>query len=148
MPINLVHKNGIPLSWGYSRDKKIASVVADGYISIEKACHIYGVVMEKGKVNQAKTRKLREELRRRRRYIKVLSRDLDEYDKRGCRLCCLSKELAGELGVDDGRVIEYAPSIGAPLRAWAKIDDSLKASKEPRASARGIKSIKTQILTA
>ncbi|OGO02294.1 MAG: hypothetical protein A2Y91_01275, partial [Chloroflexi bacterium RBG_13_54_8] len=60
--------------------------VLNEYISEERARQAYGVVMADGEVDLAKTKELREQLRKQRTYVKVMATEEDDYDKINCRV--------------------------------------------------------------
>ena len=95
--------------------------VRDGYVTPQRARDVYGVVMANGEVDLQETRALRDELRRQRRYFNVTEGD-DEFDGNGCRVGRLNPAIAGQLGVEDGDMLEYVSRATAPLRAWVKVD--------------------------
>ena len=101
--------------------ERIAKDVFEGYVTPQRARDVYGVVIENGEADLAKTQALREELRRRRHYFGVIDGDSDDFDSSGCRLCRLSAEAATRIGVRDGEMVEYVSKTTAPLRAWARI---------------------------
>ncbi len=105
--------------------------VIDEYISEGRAREVYGVVMANGEVDLVRTEELREQLRRQRIYLQVIASEADEYDKGGCRVCLLSSQLAMQLGVTSGDLVEYVAKEGAPLRAWVKVSTNLIGDKSP-----------------
>ena len=105
--------------------------VLDEYISQERARRVYGVVMVNNEVDLAKTEELREQLRKQRIYIKVIANEEDDYDKINCRLCRLSNQIASQVGVTTGDLIEYVAKEGPPLRAWVKVVADLTGEESP-----------------
>lgn len=107
-------------------DREVWLVMKDviaGYITPRRAAEVYGVAIEDGRVDQAKTDALRAQKRKERHYVKVIEAATDEFDERGCRICLMSSIVAVKIGVTDGDMVEYIGRNAAPLRAWAKIDD-------------------------
>jgi len=105
--------------------------VLEGYVSEERAKENYGVVIVGGGVDLKKTQELRKKLIAERKYIRVIASDSDKYDERGCRLCPISSNLASQMGVIDGELIEYVARTGFPLRAWIKVVDHLTGDSSP-----------------
>ena len=105
-------------------DRETEMVLRDmhqGYITEQRVRDVYGVVTENGQVDASKTRELRQELKNQRRYYEVSDSPMDEVDSRGCRLCFLTLQVAGQLGVKNGDMVEYVAESGPPLRAWVQI---------------------------
>ncbi|MBI2847709.1 MAG: hydantoinase B/oxoprolinase family protein [Chloroflexi bacterium] len=105
--------------------------VLDGYLSPARARQVYGVVIEKGKADSVQIKKLRQQLRKQRHYLKVVASETDSFDARGLRLCAMSRSDAARLGVVDDDLVEYAPKAGAPLRAWVSVVDDLPRGELP-----------------
>ncbi len=107
-------------------DREVWLVMKDviaGYITPRRAAEVYGVAIQDGHVDRAKTDALRGQKRKERHYFKVIEAATDEFDERGCRICLISSIVAVKIGVTDGDMVEYIGRNAAPLRAWAKIDD-------------------------
>ncbi len=104
---------------------RVRKDLADGYVTPGRAHDLYGVVVENGDVEPAKTRVLRQELRQKRTSFEVVGSGADDFDERGCRRCALSPETASRIGVQDGDMVEYVSDTTAPLRAWVKVGDDL-----------------------
>ncbi len=101
------------------------------YVSEQRAHDIYGVVIKDSNVDKEGTEALRAKLFKEKHYIKINLVKDDTYDERGCRISTLSQEDASMLGVKDGEMIEFVPSIGAPLRSWVAVSaDVAKGSVE------------------
>ena len=96
--------------------------VNEGYVSIERAQSVYGVVVESDKVDAARTEQVRRELREQRYYAQVVEGS-DEYDDLGRRIGLLGRQTAERIGAADGDMIEYVGEAGPPLRAWASLAD-------------------------
>ena len=109
--------------WGDPLARTPEAVLADvglGYISVEDAREVYGVVLTDGALDMAATSSARERLRKERVYLTVCLNGEDTYSG-SRRLCPMSPETAGEHGLSEGMLVEYVPARGAPLRAWVKI---------------------------
>ena len=101
------------------------------YVSEQKAHDIYGVVIKKDKVDMKATKDLRAKLIKKKTHIKLNLAGGDTFDERGCRTSKLSKEDADILGVTEGEMIEFVPTVGAPLRSWVLISpDTAKGNVE------------------
>jgi N-methylhydantoinase B len=105
--------------------------VLDEYITLERARETYGVVMENCQVDLIKTEELRTQLKRKRIFIKVIASTEDHKDMIGCRLCLLSGQIANQLRVTNGDLMEYVAKEGAPLRAWVKVAPDLTGEESP-----------------
>ena len=105
--------------------------VFEDYVTHDRARDVYGVVIQDGQVDRAKTQALRQKLSEQRRYCEVIDRAEDDYDERGCRLCILSREAGARIGARDGDMVEYVSKTTAPLRAWVKLDDGLAGEGAP-----------------
>jgi N-methylhydantoinase B len=105
--------------------------VLNGYVSLEGALERYGVVFSNGDVDLTRTEEQRRKKAAERHYVKVIAQEMDMFDERGCRLCPLSSAMANCLGVTDGYLVEYVTKAGYPLRAWVKVEDSLRGEGTP-----------------
>ena len=109
--------------WGDPLARDPEAVLADlrlGYITVEDAREVYGVVLTDGALDMAATSAARERTRKRRVYLTVRLNDEDPFGG-SRRLCPMSPETAGEGGLSEGMLVEYVPTRGAPLRVWVKI---------------------------
>ena len=105
-----------------SRDPQLVlHDLLESYISPERARDVYGVVVEDGQVDRAKTEELRHWLEKKRHYFKVVAAEVDEFDEAGCRLCSIAPAVAARIGASDGDMVEYVTRAGPPLRAIAKV---------------------------
>ena len=111
--------------------ERVLADVREMYVSPERAREAYGVVIEKGQADLAKTRELRQELRKRRQYVELASSANDEYDEIGCRIARLNGEDASRLGVEDGDLLEFVAKTGAPLRAWVRVNAGATSNGVP-----------------
>ncbi len=105
--------------------------VAEGYVSSERARDVYGVALRNGEVDLARTEEIRQEVRRRRLYLKVVAADEDEFDERGCRVSRLAPDVASLVGVRDGDMIDHVAAVGAPLRAWVVVSGDASSEGIP-----------------
>ncbi len=119
--------------WGDPLLRTPEAVLADlrlGYITVEDAREVYGVVLKDGALDMAATSSARERLRKARVYLTVRLNDEDAYSG-SRRLCPMSPETASEGGFSEGMLVEYVPARGAPLRAWVKIAPGLSKGETP-----------------
>ena len=119
--------------WGDPLVRDPEAVLGDlrlGYITVEDARDVYGVVLKYGALEAAATSAARERLRKARVYLTVRLNDEDAYGG-SRRLCPMSPETAGEGGFSEGMLVEYVPARGAPLRAWVKITSGLPTGETP-----------------
>ena len=101
--------------------------VFEGLITTSRARDVYGVVFENGEVDVNRTAEQRRKIKEQRRYYDVVAQESDEFDHRGCRVSSVGTEVAAELGVGDGDMVEYSGSSSAPLRGWASVSPDLPA---------------------
>jgi N-methylhydantoinase B len=114
--------------YGDPLTRPVESVLADvqaGYVTVTGAAADYGVVIADGAVDQPASEDLRLERRQQRLAPTIVTAPEGEFDEFGRRLMPLSGEAASRLGVGDGDIVEYVPEVGAPVRAWARIDEAL-----------------------
>jgi N-methylhydantoinase B len=95
---------------------RVLADLAEGYVTPGAAESIYGVVLSGGAVDLAATAARRDELRARRRRVRLLATDETE-TARG-RPIRIDAATAQALGVGVGGVVELVNPRGAPLRAW------------------------------
>ena len=115
-------------------DREVDLVLRDvvaGYVTLERAADVYGVLIEDGQVNQADTDTLRAGKRLERGYYMVVEAAGDDFDSRGCRVCMLDSGTAAEIGSKGGDMLEIIGRNAVPLRAWAKIADLGRAGEVP-----------------
>jgi N-methylhydantoinase B len=121
--------------WGDPLEREPERVLDDveaGYVSRTQAKSAYGVVIERGSIDQAATTALRAALRNSRETISVLGVPNDEYDDVGRRICRVPQKLASSLGVKNGDLVEYVPRrLGPHMKAWVVVDRSLSGSQSP-----------------
>jgi N-methylhydantoinase B len=94
---------------------------AQGYVSAERARNSYGVVIGHDGIDIAATEMQRRQIAEARRYYDLEAAPTDAFDRRGLRLCQMSPEEAARIGAIEGSMVEYVPSLGAPLRAWVTL---------------------------
>jgi N-methylhydantoinase B len=103
------------------RDRQaVLQDVAEGYVSREKAAQVYGVAFEGDSADLAATEDLREQIIAQRVVATVKPWKGEEYSHEA-RLCLLSPEVAGQLNVEEGDLVEVMNPRGAPLRGWVRI---------------------------
>ena len=96
------------------------------YVSVQRAHEVYGVVIDNGEINREATTALRSKLRKEKHRISIISADEDTFDAGGCRISTLSTDDARALGLKDGEMFEFVPTIGAPLRSWASVSNQAR----------------------
>ncbi|MCY4384097.1 MAG: hydantoinase B/oxoprolinase family protein [Nitrospinae bacterium] len=119
--------------WGDPLARTPEAVLADvrlGYISLEDAREVYGVVVNGGAIDAAATSSARERLRKSRVYLIARLGGEDAYGG-SRRLCPMSLGTAKEGGFSEGMLVEYVPARGAPLRAWVKITPGPATGETP-----------------
>jgi N-methylhydantoinase B len=110
---------------------RVLKDLRDGYVSIDGAREDYGVVIVDGQVDEGATRTQRESMRGDRLFATIAATDEDGYDELRRRTIPLSPQLAGELKVADGDLVEFVRERGAHLRGWVRIDDQLSGNQVP-----------------
>ena len=124
--------------WGDPLTRELERVqedVALGYVSERQAREAYGVVFADERVDPAASQELRERMRAERVYLFIVPVDTDEYDQLGRRRCPMNAETAVLLGVNDEDVLDYIPDrLGPHLKAWVRIDSTLKGAESPLGS--------------
>jgi hypothetical protein len=101
--------------------------VREGYVSLERALSIYGVVIEGGKADPIATEAQRRKLAALRQYFRIEASVEDTFDTNGLRLCPMSPQAAALLGAKEGSLVEYLSPASAPLRAWVTLVANAKA---------------------
>jgi N-methylhydantoinase B len=114
--------------------ERVALDVREGYVSARAARDLYGVAVDEcGRVEVAATAALRQAVRDRRQgLVAVLA---DEVFEAGLvsrrRICRLNPTDAKSLGIGEDDVVELDTRRAAPLRAWARLDPSIRAGTLP-----------------
>ena len=111
--------------------ERVGKDVLEGYVSMERARDVYGVVFENGSPDPVRTERLREKLRSQRFYLRIVEATADEFDDRGCRVGVISREAAARIGVVDGDMMEHISDAPAPIRSWARVDEGLASDELP-----------------
>jgi N-methylhydantoinase B len=114
--------------------ERVRADVAAGYVSRERARDGYGVILTSaGEIDLAETRALRSRLRASRRRFPVRADERDPYEGvRGKhRVLRVNPDLARELGLESGDLVELLGRHPAPLRAWVKLDAEARAAEIP-----------------
>jgi N-methylhydantoinase B len=102
--------------------------VLDGYVSVERAAEIYGVIVRPdGTWDESATQERRRRLLAGRQYGVVEASTAPAYAGiRGThRIQRLAPSWAAQMGVAAGDLVELARPRGAPLRAWVRLDPAL-----------------------
>ena len=103
------------------RDRQaVLQDIAEGYVTREKAERVYGVALVGDEVDSSATEAQREQIKARPVAAAVKPWKGAEYSGEA-RLWLISPEAAGQLGVEEGGLIEAVNPLGAPLRGWARI---------------------------
>lgn len=106
--------------------------VRAGYVSREGALADYGVVLgDDGSVDAEATADRRQALVGERVFLDVSAAAEDDYDDLGRRILRVSPEAARRLQVEDADLAELVPEVGACLRTWIRVDDSLAGTEVP-----------------
>jgi hypothetical protein len=100
---------------------RVEQDVSEGYVSLERARNVYGVVIEAGKANPTATEAQRRKLAALRRYFRIEAEAEDTFDSDGLRRCRMNPQAAALLGAKEGSLVEYRSAVGAPLRAWVTL---------------------------
>ena len=114
--------------------ERVREDVAAGYVSVAEARDGYGVVLgADGRVDHEATRGRRAERAASHRLISVRADERDPYEGiRGKhRVVRLGAELAADLGVAPGDLVELIGRHPAPLRAWVKVDPIERGDRVP-----------------
>jgi N-methylhydantoinase B len=122
--------------WGDPLERPAEEVLVDyhdGYVSLGGAREDYGVLIREGLVDARATKELRRSLREARQDVSVLESDTDEFIGivGSMRVARMSPGFAQRLGVNDNALVEYVNPLGGHVRAWVRIDDSLKGDESP-----------------
>jgi hypothetical protein len=94
----------------------VVADLAEGYVTLDAAAAIYGVVLVNGAVDATATAARRAQLRAARHRVRLDVVD-DVETERG-RAIRIDETTARALGVGVGGVVELMNLRGAPLRAW------------------------------
>ena len=113
---------------------KVAEDVREGYVSVEAAYHLYGVVLDRtGAVDGVATAAQRKRIvATRHRFASVPAEDCYEpgrVSKR--RVCRLHPEDAAKAGLEADDIVELDTRRAASLRAWVRIDPAVKPGTVP-----------------
>lgn len=111
--------------------RRVVEDVNEGYVSVECARDVYGVVVVDADLDADATEARRGELRQARVYATVLESAAD-LDAGGTRLHRIDPDLARRLGVGDGQVLECLSACrSVPLRGKARIEAELASGDLP-----------------
>ena len=101
----------------------VANDVAQGYLTADQASVRYGVALgDDGEPDMLATLALRTDLQNDRHMVSLEASNEDHMDGPRRRFI-VSRGLAGQLGIDDGALIELRGPAAVPLRGWASIAD-------------------------
>ncbi|MEM7250492.1 MAG: hydantoinase B/oxoprolinase family protein [Pseudomonadota bacterium] len=101
--------------------------VIEGYVSEAVAAHTYGVILAGEVVDETATASHRDALREGRVQLTVTASDADPYEPIGRgvrRVMRLAPADALRIGVVEDQMLEMLAPMGAPLRAWTRIDNT------------------------
>lgn len=113
---------------------RVAEDVLDGYVTVERARDVYGVVVGvDGAVDATASADLRAQLRAQRVSCTVVESDGPAYGgiQGTHRVQRIAPATAGRLGVDEGALIELVSTRTAALRAWARLDADVAEGELP-----------------
>ena len=121
--------------------QRVALDVQEGYVSLQSAADIYGVVLQaSGEVDLGGTAARRKNLRASRRTLRAVLDDsvfeAGAVSRR--RICWVNPADAEAFGVAEDEIVELDAGRAAPLRAWIRRDGSVTAGTLPM-DARGLK---------
>ena len=102
----------------------------EGYISAERAENLYGIVVHNDALDLEKTKARRQMLTKQRVVVSIEPREEDCIE-RGTRIFEIGSEIASQLKIKDGIVLELVNPHGASLRGKARIDSKLNGSRIP-----------------
>ena len=109
--------------------------VLEGYVSMDVARSIYGVVIANNHVDDDATRAQRKTLQQARIHLNVVGMDPSEAFEavgRGRkRIARLNPKDAEKLGITSDQMLEVLAPDGAPLRAWARLDNQVTTGSLP-----------------
>ena len=109
--------------------------VEEGYVSIDAARDLYGVIIDGGAVDTATTRRRRAELRGVRRTLTVEpASEAAAFESVGCGRKRIARLHPGDVaGLDAGEdeMIELLGDGGEPLRAWVRVEPDAKLGTVP-----------------
>ena len=93
--------------------------LSEGFVTEEKAKARYGVAFTDGRIDKEESRRLREELQKRRIDLRAVRWEGEE-GAGSRRLCLVEEGTLKDLGLEEGDLVELIRPGGAPLRAWVK----------------------------
>jgi len=124
--------------------ERVAQDVHEGYVSATAAQQLYGVALDKaGQIDNVETVLLRKRLRAARVELTTVI-DAAVFDHGAVsrrRICRVNPANADSVGVSADDVVELDTRRAAPLRAWARVDASVKPGTVP-IDARGLSILK------
>lgn len=114
---------------------EVADDVREGYVTADRACALYGVVLhDDGTVDAAASQALRREIAAGRVRLTVTESAQRHYAEGRYsrhRICPLNPADAAALGVKAREIVELVGRSGPALRAWAVLDATVAAGTLP-----------------
>jgi N-methylhydantoinase B len=124
--------------------ERVALDVSEGYVSPQAAADIYGVVLQSsGQLDPIASASRRKELRDSRRSL-ITALDDDVFEAGAVsrrRVCRLNPNDAKMLDLAEDEIVELDARNAAPLRAWVRISEGVRAGTLPL-DARGVAILK------
>ena len=124
--------------YGDPLEREPAAVLEDveeGYVSLELAGEVYGVVLIEGRVDVTETASRRAEIRTSRTLLEVTetaASNAFETVGRGCkRVARIHPDDAAAMNVGGDDMVELMGPGGAPLRAWARVGSGAQPGRIP-----------------
>ena len=114
--------------------EEVLEDVIEGYVSLDQAAALYGVVIAGETIEVAASEALRDRLRVKRLWLQPLPCEAEAYEAIGGgtkRIARLKPVDAGAGGIGEDDMIELLGVRGAPLRAWARLDAAVEAGRLP-----------------
>ena len=114
--------------------QRVLDDVEEGYVSIESARALYGVVITNDRVDSDATEQQRKTIRDARIQLEVSADDKRGYEIKGRsekRIVRLHPHDAKALDVASDDMVELLATGGAPLRGWVRIDESVARGQVP-----------------
>lgn len=113
------------ISYGDPLQREVEKVIRDvqlGYVSVQRARTHYGVVLHKGDVDTAATKRSRAAASVRIVTARVETDEIERFED-GRRIVLLSGWVADQAGLAKSQIAELIGKNGAPLRVWVETDD-------------------------
>ena len=107
--------------------ERVVHDVGRGYISTNHAKEAYGVILRNGDLDLDATNIEREQRRKIVTGVEVVGSVQDDFCEER-RLITLNPTVAERAQLSDGDLVELVPSLGAPLRAWVRLDAAVSGA--------------------